>query len=72
MKNNQVEICGSSRSSETNSKCVNDEQYSTDSVSPKCSNLYSYLKSEVQTTNTEMDVTTKCKNLRQSEPYSEP
>jgi len=29
-------------------------------------------KSAVQTTNTEMDVTTKCKNLRQSEPYSEP
>jgi hypothetical protein len=66
IKNNQVENCGSSGSSETNSKCVNDEQYSTDSVSPKCSNLYSYLKSEVQTTNTEMDVTTKCKNMRQS------
>jgi len=71
IKNNQVENCGSSGSSETNSKCINDEQYSAGSISSTFSDLCSYLKSAVQTTNTEMDVTTKCKNMRQSN-YSDP
>ena len=59
IKNNLVEVCGSS---DTNGKCVKDEQNNAGSFSDLCFQK----KSAVQNTNTIMDVITKCTNMKQS------
>ena len=59
--NNPVKTCGSS---DTNSKCVNDEQNNTDSFSS--SDLCSHKRSAVQNTSIKMDMINMCTNLRQS------
>jgi hypothetical protein len=60
-KNNLVKTC---ESSDTNSKCINDEQNNAGSFSS--SDLCSPKRSVVQNTNAKMDVRAKCTNLKQS------